>query len=72
MGPAGAGSLALVINAAIKNQARFDKMQAFFEGVGTGHTTGIWEKQPLDRPEFRAKYAAKMTAMAKAEEAIGA
>ena len=72
MGPAGAGSLALVINAAIKNQARFDKMQAFFEGVGTGHTTGIWDKQPVDRPEFRAKYAAKMTAMAKAEEAIGA
>jgi 3,8-divinyl chlorophyllide a/chlorophyllide a reductase subunit Y len=71
MGPAGAGSLAMVVNAALKNQARFDKMQAFFEGVGTGHTTGIWEKQPEDRPEFRAKYAAKMTAMAKAEEAIG-
>ncbi len=35
-GPAGAGSLAQVINAALGNKARFDQMTAFFAGVGTG------------------------------------
>lgn len=72
MGPAGAGSLAQVINGAIANKARFDKMTAFFEGVGNGYSAGIWDKTPQDRPEFKAKYAAKMIGAAKAEEAIGA
>ena len=36
MGPAGAGSLAQVVNAALGNQARFDEMSEFFEGVGDG------------------------------------
>ena len=40
MGPAGAGSLAMVVNAALANQHRFDRMTAFFEGVGTGATAG--------------------------------
>jgi len=71
MGPAGAGSLAMVVNAALANQSRMDKMTAFFDGVGTGHTAGIWENTPEDRPEFKAKYAAKRIAMAKAEEHIG-
>jgi chlorophyllide a reductase subunit Y len=71
MGPAGAGSLALVVNAALANQARFDKMTAFFEGVGTGATAGVWEDTPVDRPEFKAKYAAKRIAAAKAEESVG-
>ncbi|PZO38818.1 MAG: chlorophyllide a reductase subunit Y [Alphaproteobacteria bacterium] len=71
MGPAGAGSLAQVINAAIGNKARFDKMSAFFEGVGTGHATGIWEDVPTDRPEFKARYAKTMAAKAKAEEHVG-
>ncbi len=46
MGPAGAGSLADVINAAIGSKGRFDTMKAFFEGVGTGDTAGIWEGLP--------------------------
>ncbi|MCO6402449.1 chlorophyllide a reductase subunit Y [Aurantimonas endophytica] len=46
MGPAGAGSLAQVINAAIASKSRFDTMRDFFEGVGTGHTAGIWEDVP--------------------------
>jgi len=71
MGPAGAGSLAQVINGALANKARFDKMQAFFEGVGEGYTAGIWEDTPKDRPEFKKKFAAKQIAAAKAEEAIG-
>ena len=71
MGPAGAGSLAMVVNAALANQHRFDRMSAFFEGVGTGATAGVWEKTPVDRPEFKAKFAAKRIAAAKAEEHIG-
>ncbi|MES1984458.1 MAG: chlorophyllide a reductase subunit Y [Pseudomonadota bacterium] len=71
MGPAGAGSLAMVVNAALANQGRFDKMTAFFEGVGAGPTAGVWEDTPKDRPEFKAKFAAKRIAAAKAEEAIG-
>jgi len=71
MGPAGAGSLATVVNAAMGNQHRFDKMTAFFEGVGKGATAGVWEDTPVDRPEFKAKYAAKRIAAAKAEESVG-
>ena len=71
MGPAGAGSLATVINSALGNKARFEKMTAFFEGVGTGHTTGVWEDLPVDRPEFKARYAKTMAASRAALEAVG-
>ena len=46
MGPAGAGSLAQVVNAAMAGKARFDRMHAFFEGVGHGDTAGVWERRP--------------------------
>jgi 3,8-divinyl chlorophyllide a/chlorophyllide a reductase subunit Y len=72
MGVAGAGSIAAVINAALGNQDRFNKMQAFFEGVGSGTTAGVWEDTPVDQPQFKAKYAAKRIALEKAEGAIGA
>jgi chlorophyllide a reductase subunit Y len=71
MGPAGAGSLAQVINGAIANKDRFDKMSAFFEGVGTGHASGVWEDTPVDRPEFKAKYAKARAALRAQEEAVG-
>ncbi|OYQ33066.1 chlorophyllide a reductase subunit Y [Sandarakinorhabdus cyanobacteriorum] len=71
MGPAGAGSLAQVINGALRNKSRFDAMKGFFNGVGEGHAAGIWEDVPKDRPEFKKKFAAKMIAAAKAEEAVG-
>ncbi len=71
MGAAGAGSLAQVVNAAIGNKDRFARMTAFFEGVGEGHTAGIWEDTPTDRPKFKAKYAAQNIAAAKAAEAVG-
>jgi len=58
MGVAGAGSLAQVINAALGNKARFEAMTAFFEGVGTGYSAGVWEDTPRDRPEFRKQPAA--------------
>ena len=71
MGPAGAGSLAQVINTALGNRSRFDRMSAFFEGVGTGHATGVWEDLPIDRPEFKARYAKTMAALRAQEEAVG-
>ncbi|MBB1251229.1 chlorophyllide a reductase subunit Y [Rhizobium sp. G21] len=60
MGPAGPGSLPSIINAAIANKARFEAMNAFFEGVGDGDTAGIWRETPQDRSAYRKKYAAKI------------
>jgi chlorophyllide a reductase subunit Y len=71
MGPAGAGSLAQVVNAAMANKARFDEMSDFFEGVGTGYAAGVWEDVPADRPEFKARYAKMQAALVKSEEAVG-
>ncbi|MGB7433462.1 MAG: chlorophyllide a reductase subunit Y [Ahrensia sp.] len=59
MGVAGAGSLAPLINGAIGNKARFDKMSAFFDGVGVGDTAGVWQDTPADKSAFRKKYAAR-------------
>ncbi len=71
MGPAGAGSLQAVVNAALSNRDRFDAMRSFFEGVGEGPAAGIWSGMPVDRPQFKAKYAARRIAAAKAEAAVG-
>jgi chlorophyllide a reductase subunit Y len=65
MGPAGAGSLAQVVNAAISNKGRMDDMKAFFEGVGEGETAGVWEGDPNLHPEFRARYAKKLEKQAR-------
>ncbi len=46
MGPAGAGALAQVVNAAIAGKSRFDEMRAFFDGVGEGDKAGVWEAAP--------------------------
>ncbi|RZI63765.1 MAG: chlorophyllide a reductase subunit Y, partial [Variovorax sp.] len=76
MGPAGAGSLGTVINAAIGNKARFEAMSEFFGSAGTGHATGVWEAAqgvPQDRPDFKAdqrRQALKLAKKRKAEEAI--
>jgi 3,8-divinyl chlorophyllide a/chlorophyllide a reductase subunit Y len=69
MGPAGAGSLAQVINAAIAGKDRMAEMKAFFEGVGEGDTAGIWEGAPNLRPDFRAIHQKKLDKAAKAAKA---
>nr|WP_244437523.1 chlorophyllide a reductase subunit Y [Roseivivax isoporae] len=69
MGPAGAGSLAEVVNAAIAGRARMDRMRAFFEGVGRGDTAGIWQGAPNLRPDFRAQHQKKLDKAAKARKA---
>ncbi|MCA2999223.1 MAG: chlorophyllide a reductase subunit Y [Rhodocyclaceae bacterium] len=76
MGPAGAGSLATVVNAALANKGRFEAMKDFFTGVGEGHTSGVWEAAngvPQDRPEFKdytKRQVIKLMKMKKAEEMI--
>ncbi len=76
MGPAGAGSLATVINAAIGNKSRFEQMKDFFGAVGTAHTAGVWETAagvPLERPEFKAeqrRLSAKAAKKRKAQEMV--
>jgi chlorophyllide a reductase subunit Y len=69
MGPAGAGSLGQVVNAAIAGKARMESMKAFFEGVGTGDTAGIWEGAPNLRPDFRAIHQKKLDKLARAAKA---
>lgn len=69
MGPAGAGPLAQVVNAAIAGKARMDRMQAFFEGVGADDTAGVWEGAPNLRPDFRAQHQKKLDKLARAAKA---
>lgn len=65
MGPAGAGSLAQVINTAIAGKDRFESMRDFFEGVGQGDTAGVWEGTPKINEGFRAKQERKLALAAK-------
>ena len=69
MGPAGAGSLAQVVNAAIGNKDRMARMKAFFEGVGEGDTAGVWEGSPNLHPQFRAIHQKKLDKKARAAKA---
>jgi chlorophyllide a reductase subunit Y len=71
MGAAGAGSLAMVVNAAMGSAARFTQMRDFFAGVGEGFAAGVWEKQPVDHPEFQEAQLAALARKKKAEEAVG-
>lgn len=73
MGPAGAGSLAQVVNAAIGNKARFETMRDFFGETGQGDRAGVWQETPQLRPEFRAetrRQVIKIQKRRKAEEMI--
>ncbi len=69
MGPAGAGSLATVINAAINNKPRMDQMKAFFGNTGEGDRAGVWEGVPVPHPEFRAEVRRKLEKAAKKRKA---
>lgn len=73
MGPAGAGSLAQVVNAAIANKPRFEAMREFFGAVGQGDQAGVWEDPPVPRPEFRAetrRQVIRLQKRRKAEEMV--
>ncbi|MEO0635871.1 MAG: chlorophyllide a reductase subunit Y [Pseudomonadota bacterium] len=68
MGPAGPASLAPVVNGAIANKPRFDRMTEFFEGVGSGGAAGVWEDQPTENiakdAKYRKSYAARVARQA--------
>ncbi len=69
MGPAGAGSLAEVVTAAMAGRDRMAGMTAFFEGVGRGDAAGVWEGTPNLRPDFRAAHQKKLDKAARAAKA---
>ncbi len=69
MGPAGAGSLGQVVNAAIAGKEKMDAMRAFFEGVGNEDTAGVWEGAPNVREDFRAQHQKKLDKAKRAAEA---
>ena len=62
MGPAGPGSLAAVVNAALASKPRFDAMRSFFEGVGEGASAGIWPEAPRPRRSAPPRVAVKAVA----------
>jgi chlorophyllide a reductase subunit Y len=71
VGPAGAGSLAQVINGAIGNGARFRQMKAFFGEAGTGFAAGVWQDVPRDDERFRTRYAKQLERQRRAHEEVG-
>ena len=72
-GPAGAGSLAQVVNAALGNQARFDAMKAFFDGRRRGlrgrRLGGNAAGSPGVPRTYKAQLA-KLAAKRKSEEMV--
>jgi chlorophyllide a reductase subunit Y len=73
-GPAGAGSLAQVVNAAMANKGRFETMQAFFGDAGQGDRAGVWPAEPVLHPGFRAetrRQVIRIQKRRKAEEIAG-
>ncbi len=68
-GPAGPASLAGLVNAAIGNKARFQRMEAFFEGVGAGETAGVWTEEPVSHDGFKAENRRRLDRQAKSRKA---
>lgn len=69
MGPAGAGSLAQLVNTAIGGKSRFDDMKEFFGETGSGDLAGIWTETPQPNTQFRETYRRKLEKQAKARKA---
>ena len=45
-------------------------MKNFFEGVGSGFATGVWQDTPKDNPDFRRKMESRVAKSKKALEEI--
>ncbi len=57
-GPAGAGSLAPVLQGAMRGRERLGQMRKFFEGVGTGHAAGYgWTEVPEEKLSAKQRNA---------------
>ncbi len=71
-GPAGAGSISGIVAAQTRQAERFRRMVSFFQGVGTGASTGYgWTGVPREPAGFRDRQRRLRAARAKAEEAVG-
>ncbi|MFK7957827.1 MAG: chlorophyllide a reductase subunit Y [Lysobacterales bacterium] len=57
MGMPGPAALAQVINGAMSQAERMGQMKEFFEGVGTGHTAGVFTDLPKEPPKPRSRGA---------------
>ncbi len=71
-GVPGAGSLATVINGALRNRERFASMRTFFEGVGQDSDSagyGFGEGVPVPRPEVKERFRKHMIGQAKKRKA---
>jgi len=71
-GPAGAASLAGIVNPALANGQRFHDMLHFFGETGRGHDAagyGFASGVPAPRPEFKERFRRHMTAQAKKRKA---
>ncbi len=53
MGLAGVGAIAEVVNAALGQAERFERMRTFFAGVGGGAASGVWPSAPVTLEEAR-------------------
>ena len=69
MGQSGAGSFNQLINGVLNNSEKMENLQNFFEGAGSGDTSGVWEGEPNLRPEFRAQNQKKLEKAARAAKA---
>ncbi len=69
MGPAAAGSLVQVVQAALANQSRFDTMADFFGEVGQADQAGVWSEVPPAFPAFRADVQRQREKQAKRRKA---
>ena len=71
-GPAGAGSLAAIVNAQTRGAARFGRMVSFFDGVGIGEVTGYgWKGAPKLYPAAKAQARKAREARTAAAAAVG-
>lgn len=71
-GPAGAASLAGIVNAALGSKTRMKEMLEFFGPVGQGHDNAGYNfgaGVPEARPEFKERFRRHMTAQAKKRKA---
>ena len=69
MGPAGAGSLAIVVNAALANQRPLRRDDApSSRASAPGGDRGVWEDTPATAPSSRPNSPPSGIAAAKAEE----
>ena len=67
IGMPGPGSLAQVINSALSQASRLDTMKEFFDGVGAGDKSGVWNEAPKAPPAPRT-YPARPPQRKKAKD----